>query len=220
MLTLQQLKQIVDVPDQERKTPTAKKLRESGSVIAKTRLEKNVEITVYRNGYVLYQVDRRATVFPITLCQEYLYEKGDLAIRIPEKFFEQEIWYMRLVLEGEDRLTWNEEVREQTRNISYSAISEEWSVLGDTAESALEYLMKQETVEELLSLLTERQRVVVRQFYLHQKTQKQIAQELKITAPAVSVILSQALRRLRKKCVSVQHLDGQYLHRCGSGKGE
>ena len=65
MLTLQELKQIVDVPYPGMKIPTAKKLKEYGTVIAKKSMGCETEILAFQNGYALYQVSRFTTVFPI-----------------------------------------------------------------------------------------------------------------------------------------------------------
>ena len=53
MLTLQELKQMTDIPKRGNKIPTAKYLRENGTVISKKQLGKDVEITAYQNGYAL-----------------------------------------------------------------------------------------------------------------------------------------------------------------------
>lgn len=58
MLTLQELKQIVDVPYPGMKIPTAKKLKEYGTVIAKKSMGCETEILAFQNGYALYQVSR------------------------------------------------------------------------------------------------------------------------------------------------------------------
>jgi len=199
MLTLQELKQIVDAPGQEQKIPTAKKLKVSGTVIVKRRLSEDAEIAVYKNGYVLYQIGSHTTVFLIHSCHEYLYESGNGTYSIDKQLFERESWYMRLVLEGEDRLNRNRESSEQAKLVSYSAVSEEWKVMEQEGDSTLDLLLTNETVEELLQLLTEQQRMVICQFFFCQKTQKQISKELGISAPAVSRILSRAIQRVRRK---------------------
>ena len=114
--------------------------------------------------------------------------------------FDGEAWYLRLVLEGEDRLFRNLASREQDRSVSYSAESEEWGELyhvNSGTESALDSIIRAETVENLLSVLTERQRRAAVLFYLGQKTKRQVAEELGITAPAVSRILAKSLARMR-----------------------
>ena len=52
-------------------------------------------------------------------------------------------------------------------------------------------------MENLLSVLTETQRRAAVLFYLEQKTERQIAEEPGITAPAVSRILAKSFIRMR-----------------------
>lgn len=203
MLTLQELKQIVDAPENGCKAPTAKHLKEAGEIIDWKRLGENVEITVYKNGYVLYQVGRHATVFPLRICENYLYPSNSAPVRLTGAVFEKEAWYLRPALEGEDRLSRNQEERERDNTISYSAVSEEWNVMEDAGISIQEQFENRETVQEILRLLTDRQRVVVSRFFLQGKTQRQISRELGISSPAVSTILSRAVQRIRKQYVSV-----------------
>lgn len=203
MLTLQELKQMTDIPKRGKKIPTAKYLRENGTVISKKQLGKDVEITAYQNGYALYQVGRHFTVFPIHSCENYLYISNARMIHLPGTMFDDEMWHVRLALEGEDRLNRNQEERERGKTISYSAVSEEWNVMEDAGQSMQEQFETQETVEEILRLLTERQRMVVIRFFLQEKTQRQISRELGISSPAVSTILSQAIQRIRKRYPSV-----------------
>lgn len=137
MLTLQELKQISGMPECNAKLPTAKQLRESGVVIAKEKIGVDTEILAYRNGYALYCVGNHATVFPVYSCGDYLYLEGGNAVRLSEQFFCGKEWYLRLVLEGEDRLSRNHEAKEQSRSVSYHAISEDWTGMEDQAKSAL-----------------------------------------------------------------------------------
>ena len=55
----------------------------------------------------------------------------------------------------------------------------------------------EETVRELMDLLTERQRQMLQRIYFQQKTQKEVSHELGITVPAVSKCISQAMQKMR-----------------------
>ncbi len=198
MLTLQELKRIVAVPAPEQKIPSARRLTESDKMVAREKLGADTQIVAYQSGYALYSVQRAVTVFPIHPCGGYWYDAGKSPCNIAGGLFEREAWYLRLVLEGEDRLFRNRESMEQRRTISYNAASEEWKELVAVGNSVLEQMVRAEAVEELLSVLTDRQRTVVCQFFLEQKTQGQIAGELGITASAVSQILTRAVRRMKK----------------------
>ncbi len=203
MLTLQELKQIADIPKRGNRIPTAKYLKGNETVVEKKRLGVDAEITAYQNGYVLYQVGRHFTVFPLHSCGSYLYISNSHMASLSGSVFENEMWYVRLALEGEDRLNRNQEERERDKTVSYSAVSEEWNVMEDAGLPIQEQIEKRETIEEVLQLLTERQRMVVIRFFLQEKTQRQISKELGISSPAVSTILSQAIQRIRRKYPSV-----------------
>ena len=149
MLTLQELKQITGRPEQIDKTPSAKYLERHDTVVAVRRLDTNTKITVYKSGYALYRVCSRATVFSLFQCRKYLYESENEEISIGESFFDKQPWYVRLILEGEDRLNRNREVLEHKNCISYSAVSEEWFVLVDKMKCPLEQIVLEETIKEL-----------------------------------------------------------------------
>ena len=207
MLTLEELKGITEIPERRIKMPTAKNLRETGSAVAEKKLENNTWITVYQNGYALYHACGHSTVFSIHTCGAYLYVSSGISSYLPEQFFEKEPWYVRLVLEGEDRLDRNQRAKEQERNVSYNAISEEWEVMGNERENPLESLVERESRKEILRCLTERQKAAVSLCFFQQKSRKEAAKELGISSPAVSTILSQAARRLRKKYHFLNHAE-------------
>lgn len=198
-MTLHELKETIEIPEQGIKIPTAKYLRETGRVIAERQLKNNTWIAAYQNGYALYCACGHSTVFPIHTCGAYLYASSGVSSCLPEQFFEKEPWYVRLVLEGEDRLEHNQRAKEQERTASYNAISEEWQVMGNLERNPLKFLVERENIEEILQCLTERQKTAVSLCFFQQKTKREAAKELGITSPAVSAILSQAARRLRKK---------------------
>lgn len=200
MLTLGELKNIVDIPAPGQKTPTAKELRASAEPAAEHILRGDAGITAYKNGYAVYSVCGAATVFCIHTCGGYCYDpdSGENPCSIGSGLFDGEAWYLRLVLEGEDRLCRNCEAREQDWSVSYSIVSEEWGGLDSGRETALERIVREETVEGLLSALSDRQCQAIRLFYLEQKTERQIAGELGITPSGVSRILARSINRMRQ----------------------
>lgn len=198
-MTLQQLKQVVDVPVQERRNPTMRGLKESGKTVVHKKFDSNTEITVYKNGYVLYRVGCAATVFSVHTCGEYLYDVSDKPYRIDRSMFEQEVWYLRLVLEGEDRLWSNQEAKQWRNTVHYQSVPEECRSEVNEADPILARVIQEETITELLEVLTKQQRDVISKFFLYQKSQKQIAGELGVSMPAVSQKLSRAIQRIQRK---------------------
>ena len=205
MLTLQELKKITDMPGDREKLPTAKQLRITGLVVAQKQLGQEAEISAYRNGCALYRVGKRSTVFFLHPCRDYYYKSGDITVCLPEQYFDRERWYLRLVLEGEDRLDRNCEEKERSWKVSYSTVTEDWSAMGNLTESMLEQLTKQETVAEILQVLTARQKYIIQKYYLEEETQEQISSELEISQQAVSAMLSQSIRNIRKNYPDFQN---------------
>ena len=77
MLKLGELKKQVQMVECGERVPTVKALMRMGSpVVVKEVLGKSVEITVFRNGYVLYMAEGRKTVFPLHDCSGYRYESA------------------------------------------------------------------------------------------------------------------------------------------------
>lgn len=218
MLTLQELKRITAIPENQGKLPTARQLQESGVVIAKERFGGETEISVYQDGFVLYRTGKYSTVFPLHSCGDYFYISDGNTVHLPEQFFDREKWHLRLVLEGEDRLGRNCEERERSRNVSYNAVSEDWAAMADLSEPAIEQLARQETVEEIMQMLTEKQKTVVCGYYLQEKTQGQIAEELGISRHAVRDSLIHAVSKIRKKYPLCSH--GLNYGMAGSGAAQ
>ncbi len=218
MLTLQELKRITAIPENQGKLPTARQLRESGSVVARERFGEEAEISVYRDGCVLYQAGSHSTVFSLHSCRGYSYLSDGGPVHLPEQYFGKEKWYLRLVLEGEDRLDRNHEERERNWKVSYSAVSEEWAAMEDLTQTAIEHLVMWETVEEMLQVLTEKQKTVVCRYYLQEKTQTQIAEELGISRLAVRDLLFRAVSKIRKRYLSCD--PGSHYGMAGSGAAQ
>ena len=198
MLTLQELKQVVGNREERRKVPSARYLRENDVAVVKQRLIDGAEIIAYQTGYVFYCVGDYGTVFPLFTCRDYVYEAGRKITVVKEDFFDNQPWYVRLILEGEDRLCRNREVREHNNCISYSHISEGWCELVDKRQNILEKLIIEEVIGEFMDLLTDRQRQVIHQIYFQQRTQREVSRVFGITEPAVSKCISQAKQKMRR----------------------
>ena len=197
MLTLQDLKWIVKKPEKAGKPPTARCLLENGKCVVSMENGREIQLLVYQEGYALYRVGKYTTVFPVHSCGDYCYENDGQQICVDASFFERQEWYVRLLLEGEDRLAKNRETCHKGKVVSYHAVSEEWFFLSSPALPPLEQLIEKEQILELMGLLTERQRDIVILYFYYGETQWEIAKELGITQPTVSQTLMAALRRMR-----------------------
>ena len=223
MLTLRTLKELIDTPKRGEKLPTPKQLRtgESPVVAHKTTGAgvNEVHIIVYQSGYAVYGIGNRATVFPVNLELGYGYSSvtekkrkedekyntwnPETGLRekkyfceLEESFFEKEEWYLRLMLIGEDRLAHNLATRDRGRCISFNGISEDFEGMEDELMDVEERVNRQQIAEEMMSVLSDKQKKVVQEFYWNQKTHKQIAKENGVKRNAVTEILEKEIAPL------------------------
>lgn len=181
------------------KLPSAKALREADIPVvadtndcADTSLGDGCRAVVYMNGLVLYTNGKHTTVFRLHKCRETYGEgsKGDFA-QIPYQFM--------LMLEGEQRLEHNQDMKEASWNTSSEYLEDDlgYEVPGDG--DILEDLILDDMLKFLFSKLTERQKKIVHMYYLEEKKQADIAVLLGIQRVTVATTLRTAIRILREK---------------------
>lgn len=174
MLTLQEVKQKIAKAGRRGKVPTAKELRNKDTVFISRNMGDDVQSMVYHSGYAVYRIGRYTTVFSVHDCGDYQYLLSGEKLCIRESFFDRQEWHVRLVLEGEDRVFHNREVQEQEKSLSYSAVAEDCRFMDGLEESPLEYMIREETIQELLEPLTERQRLIVGQYFFSRNSKKRL----------------------------------------------
>ena len=115
-MTLRELRGMVTGNKVEGRMISAKMLRESNTeIVCKEMINKGTDITVYKNGYVLYHTGSKCTVFVLPEKGCYSYDSVNVASVLDGEFFENEAWYFRLILEGEDRIAENGRKKEAKR---------------------------------------------------------------------------------------------------------
>lgn len=199
MMTLKELKKIVKVADVEKRFPSKKVLSQK-EVVVKERIGSNIEITVYANGFVLYEEEKRSTIFPLHDCKEYSYQHVDETIDyLKEDFFDNENWYIRLLMEATDRVEKNLYANDRKYDLfSYSDMDPECSTLEDKSESFVDNIANREFFCELLEELQVLTRKVFVMYYLEGMTQKEISEELNIKQQMVSYHKRRAVSILKK----------------------
>lgn len=204
MLTLSELrKRLNTLPKKGRETPKYKGLLQSKKKILISHSVAGSTVTVYENGYVLYRSESGSTVFPFPDSRDYLYESNRVGSQetVDGESFESAAWYVRLVIEGEDHLSNNDERRYYAHTVSYSAEAEDWRELLDKSSYIEDILITREIKEALvrsLAQLTENQRCVVIKKFWDGKTYSQIADDLGITRQAAWDTMGNALRQMKK----------------------
>ena len=199
MLTLKELKKVVKAADMTKRVPSAKAL-ETEEIVVKEILSAECDITVYANGYVLYRESGKKTVFPLHSCKAYEYVdvKEDRSI-MDEEFFDNENWYIRLLMEATDHMEKNQtKVKSNHRIISYSDLVDDRSILIDPSSDILDQYVEKEMIRDLLGCLTVRQKEIVQLFYFEEMNQKKIADYLGIRQQSVCEMMKRALSVMKK----------------------
>lgn len=196
-MTLKELKLKMCCP-MEGRVPSAKTIRSLDPEEIVTRIDfgNGASMTAYMNGYVLYQVRNRATVLSAFSKGAYVYEMDDGNHEIDEAFLDNEKWYVRLMLEGENRLARNLEV--QQSHVSIDAESEDWGEIAKPAFVETDYL-KQEALLEIKNSLSDRQWEVIYRYFMEGETLEAIGITFGMTKQGVRKILMQSLDRCRSK---------------------
>lgn len=196
MMTLKELKLRMSCP-KATQVPTVKALREMGvRVVDQIDLGKDGVMIAYENGYVVYCSGKHSTVVPVFSAGAYVYDQAEGKQEIEESYFDNQDWYVRMLLEAEDRIEQNH--YKKTHCVSYDAESEDWAELPSSSTAENEYL-KKEAMKELLDLLTERQREVISMYYLQGETMEAIGKYLGIRKQAVDDARRRAVERCREK---------------------
>ena len=190
MLTLKELKKIVKVADVEKRIPSVKSLKEH-KVVVKEMINADTTISVYDHGYVLYTAGNQSTVFSLHSCDDYEYVSvtGDNK-EFNKEFFDNENWYIRLLMEAEDRMAY-----------SQSKISTNHGVFSnsDVTDDFVDDVIDREILNALIKELTERQKTVLNLVYFEEMRQQDVADYLGIKQQSVNDLLNRALKTMKKK---------------------
>ena len=193
MLTLKELKKVVKVAGMTKRVPSEKAL-EKEEIVVKEILSGECDITVYANGYVLYRENGKKT------CKDYQYidVKEDRSI-MNEEFFDNENWYIRLLMEATDRMEINQtKVASNHRLVSYSDYADDRILLLDPASDFLDQYIEKEMVRDFLGCLTARQKEIIQLFYFEEMNQEKIADYLGIRQQSVCEMMQRALSVMKK----------------------
>lgn len=177
--------------------PTAAWLRAGNCPLAVSReITANGKLSVFVNGFALYETDCGSTVFRVDYCGGYTYFGANTEDTLSEEFFADTDWWVRLVMEGEDRLTHNRKVKIENYESFFGY--DDTAISSLCTESVQEELLRHELVELVFSMMTERQREVAQLYYLDGYGIKEIAKIYGISFQAVSVTLSGIRKKFQK----------------------
>lgn len=200
MLTLKELKKIVKVADVEKRIPSVKSLKEH-KVVVKEMINADTTISVYDHGYVLYTAGNQSTVFPLHSCDDYEYVSvtGDNK-EFNKEFFDNENWYIRLLMEAEDRMAYSQSKISTNHGVfSNSDVTDDAEIMRGSSKDFVDDVIDREILNALIKELTERQKTVLNLVYFKEMRQQDVADYLGIKQQSVNDLLNRALKTMKKK---------------------
>lgn len=200
MLTLKELKKIVKVADVEKRIPSVKSLKEH-KVVVKEMINADSTISVYDHGYVLYTAGNQSTVFPLHSCDDYEYVSvtGDNK-EFNKEFFDNENWYIRLLMEAEDRMAYSQSKISTNHGVfSNSDVTDDAEIMRGSSKDFVDDVIDREILNALIKELTERQKTVLNLVYFEEMRQQDVADYLGIKQQSVNDLLNRALKTMKKK---------------------
>ena len=200
MLTLKELKKIVKVADMEKRIPSVKSLKEH-KVVVKEMINADTTISVYDHGYVLYTAGNQSTVFPLHSCDDYEYvtATGDNK-EFNKEFFDNENWYIRLLMEAEDRMAYSQSKISTNHGVfSNSDVTDDAEIMRGSSKDFVDDVIDREILNSLIKELTERQKTVLNLIYFEEMRQQDVADYLGIKQQSVNDLLNRALKTMKKK---------------------
>lgn len=200
MLRLKELKKIVKVADVEKRIPSVKSLKEH-KVVVKEMINADTTISVYDHGYVLYTAGNQSTVFPLHSCDDYEYVSvtGDNK-EFNKEFFDNENWYIRLLMEAEDRMAYSQSKISTNHGVfSNSDVTDDAEIMRGSSKDFVDDVIDREILHALIKELTERQKMVLNLVYFEEMRQQDVADYLGIKQQSVNDLLNRALKTMKKK---------------------
>ena len=200
MLTLKELKKIVKVADVEKRIPSVKSLKEH-KVVVKEMINADTTISVYDHGYVLYTAGNQSTVFSLHSCDDYEYVSvtGDNK-EFNKEFFDNENWYIRLLMEAEDRMAYSQSKISTNHGVfSNSDVTDDAEIMRESSKDFVDDVIDREILNALIKELTERQKTVLNLVYFEEMRQQDVADYLGIKQQSVNDLLNRALKTMKKK---------------------
>lgn len=200
MLTLKELKKIVKVADVEKRIPSVKSLKEH-KVVVKEMINADTTISVYDHGYVLYTAGNQSTVFPLHSCDDYEYVSvtGDNK-EFNKEFFDNENWYIRLLMEAEDRMAYSQSKISTNHGVfSNSDVTDDAEIMRGSSKDFVDDVIDRDILNALIKELTEKQKTVLNLIYFEEMRQQDVADYLGIKQQSVNDLLNRALKTMKKK---------------------
>ena len=212
-ITLRELKSMLPSTEAYERIPTAKFIRSSGEPVAvyeSSVSQDDYQIAVYPCGFAIGRSGRRTVGVRVDECGEYRYavdngEKtafqyggDDLQHYFPEDFFLDQPWPLRLMMAVDDQLQKNEDDREDKWLSRHPEIPDDKDWMNGGHYSFEDALIHRMEMEEVLELMTEKQRQAFVLYYKHGYTLEEIGRMMGVSQVAISKHLRTALEKVKK----------------------
>jgi RNA polymerase sigma factor (sigma-70 family) len=137
-------------------------------------------------------------VFRVDHCGGYRYFSGTEQITLTEEEFAEMDWWVRLLLEAEDRVTHNRDVGIAHYEMSFHSESIQFAPMVSRSKQPVDALIQREQIETALRQMTKRQREVALNYYIYGYSVQEIGDRYGISHQAVSVTLSAVRKKLKR----------------------
>ena len=215
-MTLKELMEVVDRADNSKTAPKHRELLSmEATIVVKKEFAEGAEITVFSNGYVLMVDDKRRTVFRLHDNEdvEFKAAKGNSSI-FNRSFFENEKWYVYLLLVGSERLEKNQDRLLGSHKVYSSDAVGLHEFFTKEEPDVLEHVIREETEKEIKKKITERQQYAINAYYCEEISQEVIAENLGISQQATSKLIKRSIQEIRE----VMHVEETSIKRTRNKK--
>lgn len=211
-MTLRQLKAMLPTTEGYEKIPTARLIRSSGDPVEvyESSAQDDYQIAVYPCGFAIGRSGRRTVGVRVDECHSYRYDVDnsertafwnggdDLQHYFPEDYFLDQPWPLRLMMSVDDQLQKNEDDRERGWLSKHPEIPDDKNWMNGGHYSFEDSLIHRMEMEEVLKLMTEKQRRVFVLYYRHGYTMEEIGKMIGISRDSVKDRLMGALKKAKK----------------------
>lgn len=206
-ITFRELKQMV-CSTKGVSLPTARALKMSNiPIVDKRELCGEAYLTVYKNGFVLYETPDGSTVMRLDACGGYVYYTRIQKVPLTQEDFEDMDWSIRVMIEGEDRLLHNKKSADERYGKIKIQEIDELPYTDNPCSDIAEEIIVRELIESVFLELTDRQKQVFIMYYKYGYKLAEIAGHFHISHQAVSFSLQSAKKKFFEKLKnSVEHV--------------
>jgi RNA polymerase sigma factor (sigma-70 family) len=117
-----------------------------------------------------------------------------------KEFFDNENWYIRLLMEAEDRMAYSQSKISTNHGVfSNSDVTDDAEIMRGSSKDFVDDVIDREILHALIKELTERQKMVLNLVYFEEMRQQDVADYLGIKQQSVNDLLNRALKTMKKK---------------------